>query len=382
MQRASGALKPEASLKAPVDRPFQTRVGRHLATDRLTQQTADLYASPKVEAALQLQHALAQSPRVTQLTARAQRMRRPSAEAVLTRAPRPDASAPIQRQEDEKQVLADVGKQVPDGAGNLTSSSDAAKARRFAADELQNALLDRRAGPKGHLDTGEMADIPADAAVRHQFGLSQDQPANEAVNSDKVVYSPDNGKDVEAWEVRKDITSRYRQDTQEAETIRQLVEVTWRAFVLEKTGGGTCDHISAATFLALAQKGKTPTLVSYEPVSDDDYEVKAPERAPKHRSAFSEDNALDDDKKMTWEVDPWLPEGGRVRKAPEEGALRNFKKLLVWHPSYQAFVDSIRAELEHRFGALEKRKQEEGKKDEGLRMFDDADANLWDVKSK
>jgi hypothetical protein len=171
---------------------------------------------------------------------------------------------------DEEDAIKEVRATMTDGPGNQTTSSKEAKESFDIASQLENLLLITKNSSDGKMEEDRnLEGLGGDALYRKN--------EMEGYDSLTVPHHVDfmNGGKERAMQLEK------------AKKIKNLTEIVWRNFVLQKTGGGSCDHISAATFLNLVEKGKKPVLVSYEPQSDEEYKITPPsEEYNKHRSVL------------------------------------------------------------------------------------------------
>ncbi|GGG31300.1 hypothetical protein GCM10011344_35260 [Dokdonia pacifica] len=278
------------------------------------------------------------------------------------------SDAPIQFS-DEEDTVKEVRGKMSDGPGNQTTSSKKAKESFAKASQLESLLLEQKNSmDSSTIDVQSMAYLGRDALYRKNF-MTEEGDDEKMVSAH--VAENTGGKN------RADQLKKIRYTDFD---FSNLIEIVWKDFVLRKTGGGSCDHISAATFLNLVDKGKSPVLISYEPKSDKDYEITPPsEEFNKHRSVLVKD-MTEDKKPILKEIDPWFPEDGHVQIFESEkeasSKLKNVEIKWEWEPDDQEFVDAVQKELELRYQKLVE--------DKKLKEKGDADSitALWEIKKK
>lgn len=274
------------------------------------------------------------------------------------------SDAPIQFN-DEEDAVENVREKMPEGPGNLLDSSDEAKERFDLATQLENLLLITKNSTDG--ETGEnrgLDGLGGDALYR-----------KDSMYGDKKMSVSSHVSFTSGGKERK-------KQLEKAKELKNLTEIVWRDFVLKKTGGGSCDHISAATFLNLVEKDKEPILVSYKPKSDKDYHIAPPPENPenKHRSVLVSDEN-EDKKPILKEVDSWIPDEGRVRifesEKEADKQLEGVKVLRKWKLDDKEFVEAVQIELEARYKELEKDEKLKGLSGDSKKI-----KLLWNIMSR
>lgn len=271
---------------------------------------------------------------------------------------------------DEEDAVKEVRKMMPHGPGNIAGSSKEAQQSLKQARDLEELLLhqndyqfDRDKNDYAEVGTSPQSiiELGRDSLYRKNIMEGDKRPVGLFINKqDKPVP-------------RKNFA-------EEAEQMKALTELVWRAFTLEKTGGGTCDHISAATFLELIKKGKKPVWIYYEPESDGEYSIENKRGGPGHSSVLLVDEK--ETEKAT-EVDGWWPDEGRIRIfESQEDAVKKIGKgrklKWKWEPDQQEFIDAVKKELELRYADLEQ-KNKLPVKDNG---YENTVDNLWEIAKK
>ncbi|MEP0264335.1 DUF4157 domain-containing protein [Dokdonia sp.] len=273
------------------------------------------------------------------------------------------SDAPIQFS-DEEDTVDEVRDLMTDGPGNQTTSSKKAKESFDLASQLEDLLLITKNSKNNKTEENRGLDgLGGDALYRKNEMKDYDY-----LTVPHYVGFMNGGKE-------------RAEQLDKAKKLKNLTEIVWRNFVLQKTGGGSCDHISAVTYMNLADKGKKPVLVSYEPKPDKEYKVTPPsEEYNKHRSVLLLEEQKDKEP-LRKEVDPWFPDNGRVQIFESEkdasSKLKNVKIKWQWTPDDQEFIDAVEKELEVRykeFGGDEKLKELTGKP-ENVKY-------LWKIESK
>lgn len=272
------------------------------------------------------------------------------------------SDAPIQFS-DEEDAVEEVRATMTDGPGNQTGSSKKAKENFDIASQLEDLLFITKNQIDNSDENKGLKGLGGDALYRKNAMYG----STETSVSSYVDFTSGGKERAKQHEI--------------AEKLNNLTEIVWRNFVLQKTGGGSCDHISAATFLNLVEKGKKPVLISYEPQSDEEYKITPPsEEYNKHRSVLVKEEKEGEDP-VVKEVDPWFPkeDGVDIFESNEAAAkkLKNVNKIWEWEPDDKEFVEAVQKELEVRFKELKK-----GDKLKELTGNSESIKALWDITEK
>ena len=241
----------------------------------------------------------------------------------------------VLQREEEEEAIKEIKALAPEGPGNLNTSSAVAKENLRKNGVLANLLTIQKSWTKEIPDIARqsVSEIGRDALYRLDNDVPIENSVQDHVNSEK-----------------KGLVRVKLMD--EANKHKAIFEITFRAFILEKTQGGSCDHFAAATFLALAKKGKTPILISYEPQSDEEYILTAPDERPKHASVLSPN-----ENSVLYEVDGWWPDGGRIRSVKSskdsDAMFPTFDLKIKWKEIYNDYVQAMYMELEARYNKIE-----------------------------
>jgi hypothetical protein len=135
---------------------------------------------------------------------------------------------------------------------------------------------------------------------------------------------------------------------QKKDELADLANAIYFDFVLKKTGGGSCDHCSAAVFFQIvdADPNANASIIKYKPSSSDTLEVKSPEKLPYHRAVFVTENS------EGYALDAWWPMEDKIKKLKDSNDYPGSEEVVRWESQHKEFVDALRLELEHQYNAV------------------------------